>query len=205
MVTKIKLLELMSSRMFHDLAGPIGAVSNSIEFLEEDNPNIKEKALSIIKSSACESIARLKFFRQAYGTVGEREVYLVNLREVVDEFVSSSKIKVKWTIEDRPINCYVAKSVLNLIIIAMGCLIHGGVVEIEQLEKDVKLSLQGNNCGFNDNTKYLLSGDIANITLTSANIQIYYTNIMIEEARSELRINKKDEELEFLIFSSNRG
>jgi len=202
MVTKIKLLELMSARMFHDLAGPIGAVSNSVEFLDEDNQNIKEKALAIIKSSANESIARLKFFRQAYGTVGEREVYLSNLAPIVDEFLSESKVKVNWVTKDSPVNCYVAKALLNLIIISMNCLIHGGAIAVEQLDNAIKLVLQGAACSLSDDTRYLLKGDLSNIALVSANVQVYYTYMMLEEAMAELRINQNDQGLEFLILSS---
>ena len=45
MVTTVKLLELMSARIFHDLAGPIGAINNSVDFFEDNNPIIKEKAM----------------------------------------------------------------------------------------------------------------------------------------------------------------
>lgn len=201
MITKLKLLELMSSRMFHDLAGPVGAVYNSIEFLEEDNQAIKDKALSIIKSSSSESIVRLKFFRQAYGTVGEPEVYLTNLTSIVDDFASTTKVKINWQINANPVNCYIAKVILNFIIIGINNLIHGGSITIEQQEDKIRILLQGRDYVFSEDSRYLLQGDISNIELTSANIQIYYTHMMIDEAKATLQINKKEHELEFLLLN----
>ena len=199
MITKLKLLELMSSRMFHDLAGPVGAVYNSIEFLEEDNQSIKDKALSIIKSSSSESIVRLKFFRQAYGTVGESEVYLTNLTNIVNDFVSTTKVKVNWQIKETSVNCYIAKAILNFIIIGITNLIHGGVIIVEQQDNNIRLLLQGRDYIFSEDYGYLLQGDLTNIALTSANIQIYYTHMMIDEAKATLQINKREHELEFLL------
>jgi histidine phosphotransferase ChpT len=203
MISQIKLLELISARMFHDLAGPIGAVHNSIEFLEEESQAIRDKALKIIKSSAEEAISRLKFFRQAYGTIGDREVYLDSFIPQVEDFLRSSKLKISWDLQEKPINSYIAKAIINLIIIAMGSLIYGGVVEIKQLDNGVKLLLKGKDFIFNDDTSYLLEGDLSNITLSSANIQIYYTHMMIEAAKAKLFITKRAQELEFLVLNQD--
>ena len=199
MISRIKLLELMSARMFHDLAGPIGAVHNSVEFLGEGNEIIKEKALNIIKSSSGEAIIRLKFFRQAYGTVGESKVYLNNIASLVDDFLKNTKLKITWKIQEQLVSSYIAKAIMNLIVIATGSLIHGGEVIVEQLNNGVKLLLHGDSFIFNDDTEHLLAGEVSNITLSSANIQIYYTYMMIEFAKAKLSISKRKQDLEFLV------
>lgn len=201
MITTIKLLELMSARMFHDLAGPIGAVNNSVEFLEEDNQHIKDKALKIIKSSASESIVRLKFFRQAYGTVGDKEVHLEDFIPLIKEFLISTKIKIECEFNSDAIDYYMAKVMLNLIIISSSCLIYGGVIKIIQLDNGIKILFQNENFLFNDDISFILNGDLSNITLSSANIQIYYTHLIIKEASATLTITKHKDELEFLIIN----
>jgi len=91
MIDQIKLLELMSARMFHDLAGPIGAINNSLEFFDEENENIRNKAVEITKSSSAEAVLRLKFFRQAYGILNDKEVSVADIEALIEEFLTKPK------------------------------------------------------------------------------------------------------------------
>lgn len=199
MYSKVKLLELMTSRMFHDLAGPVGATYNSVEFLNEENQSIRDKAINIIKSSSHESIIRLKFFRQVYGTFNDEEVYLNNFKQLVEEFLSSTKLKVKWNLVNIPISGYLTKAILNFVVIALGILIHGGELIIEQSEERILISLRANNYIFSEDTKLLLEGDISFVPLTSSNIQIYYTFLMLEEAKAKLHISSTSEGVDFVV------
>ena len=137
MINTTKLLELMSARMFHDLAGPVGAVSNSLEFLTEDNPVIREKAMELIHSSSDESILRLKFFRQAYGTINDKEFDLHNLFNLISEFVANTKVTLEWNIKDSLVSSYVAKVLMNLVIISLNAMIQGGVLSFENQERKI--------------------------------------------------------------------
>jgi histidine phosphotransferase ChpT len=201
MVESIKLLELMSARMFHDLAGPVGAVNNSIDFIEEDNPAIKEKALKLVKISSHEAILRLKFFRQAYGNLGENEINLNIIRDLINEFIENSKVTLNWQVEDINVGSYIAKTILNFVIIALASMIQGGILIIEYQVDQLKITFQANNIIFSQETKFLLTGDLSYINLSSANIQIYYTYMMLKEAKANLKINQSAEKLEFTITS----
>jgi histidine phosphotransferase ChpT len=199
MTVKIELLELMSARMFHDLAGPVGAIHNSIDFFEEDNQEIREKALSIIKSSSHEAILRLKFFRQAYGNFGDTEIYLNVVHEIMRDFLESRKISLEWESDIDKVESYVAKVILNFIIISLGVIIQEGVFSIKCSKDQIKIVMRGGHLIFNNETKNLLEGNLESISLSSANIQVYYTYMMMQEAGAKLLINKKEEEIEFIL------
>jgi histidine phosphotransferase ChpT len=200
MVTTIKLLELISARMFHDLAGPMGAVSNSIEFFEEDDPLIKEKALNLMKSSANESILRLKFFRQAYGAMHDDEVYLSTAHNLIKDFLEGNKVKLHWNIADNIVNSYIAKALLNFVIIALNSMIQGGDLIFDQHQSgSILVTLKGSNLIFTEETNLLLEGNLKYTTLTSANVQVYYTYLMLKEAKAKLSVNKATNEIQFII------
>lgn len=200
MIEQIKLLELMSARMFHDLAGPIGAVNNSLEFFEEENPNIREKALEIVKSSSAESILRLKFFRQAYGPANDSEIAINDIKPIVQDFLKLTKVTLTWNSSDLGmINSYAAKTILNFIIIALGTMIHGGNLGITKTNKELKINFNGKNMIFPDETKMLLNGELSHITLSSANIQLYYTHMAINSAKHKLQINQTTDNIEFIL------
>jgi len=66
------ILELMASKVCHDLISPIGAVNNGIEFLTEMGPDAGEEVTDLIAFSASQASAKLKAFRMAYGVGGGR-------------------------------------------------------------------------------------------------------------------------------------
>lgn len=64
------IIELLASRICHDLISPVGAVANGIEFLEEVGPDAGQDAINLISYSAAQASAKLQAFRLAYGAGG---------------------------------------------------------------------------------------------------------------------------------------
>lgn len=60
--------DLVCARVLHDLVGPVGAIGNGVELLEELGPSAD--ALGLIGDSARQTADRLKLFRLAYGAGG---------------------------------------------------------------------------------------------------------------------------------------
>lgn len=66
----VRILELLASRICHDIISPVGAINNGVEFMEETGPEGAGDALELIKFSAEQASAKLKAFRMAYGAGG---------------------------------------------------------------------------------------------------------------------------------------
>lgn len=64
------ILELLASRICHDLISPVGAVHNGIEFLEDMGLENGAEAINLIAQSAQIATARLQAFRLTYGAGG---------------------------------------------------------------------------------------------------------------------------------------
>ena len=64
------LMELLSSRICHDLVSPVGAINNGLEFMEDmaDDEEGRKEATNLIAHSATAAGARLMAFRLAYGS-----------------------------------------------------------------------------------------------------------------------------------------
>jgi histidine phosphotransferase ChpT len=60
--------DLVCARVLHDLVGPVGAINNGLELLEDMGPSAD--ALGLIGNSARQTADRLKLFRLAYGAGG---------------------------------------------------------------------------------------------------------------------------------------
>lgn len=66
----LRVIEIVSSKICHDLISPIGAVSNGIEFMADMGGDADEEALGLISYSAAQASAKLKALRLAYGGGG---------------------------------------------------------------------------------------------------------------------------------------
>lgn len=65
-----EILELLASRICHDLISPVGAVHNGVEFLQEMGAEAGGEAIDLIAHSAEMAAAKLQIFRLAYGAGG---------------------------------------------------------------------------------------------------------------------------------------
>jgi histidine phosphotransferase ChpT len=63
----MRVCELLTARLCHDLAGPIAAIGNGAELLDDEDPDFVRQAASLIGASAATASKRLQLFRFAYG------------------------------------------------------------------------------------------------------------------------------------------
>ena len=67
----LDLAALLCSRVCHDVIGPVGAIINGLEMLDENqDAEMRGFALDLIKTSAEKTSARLQFCRLAFGAAG---------------------------------------------------------------------------------------------------------------------------------------
>jgi len=70
--TKIAaVVELLASRICHDVISPVGAINNGIELMQELGPDGIEDGIELIGYSAEQAAAKLAAFRLAYGAGGK--------------------------------------------------------------------------------------------------------------------------------------
>lgn len=83
------LAALLCTRLCHDLAGPVGAISAGVELLaDEPDPGFVAEASALLRHSAEASSARLKFLRAAFGEPG-RSSLSGPARSLIEGYVRS--------------------------------------------------------------------------------------------------------------------
>ena len=182
----VEIAEMLATRLCHDLTGPIGAVNNGAEFLEDDEFGMADDAMGLIISSAKEAVARLQFYRHAYGKQSQAgEASLSEKKQLVADFLSSGKVKLDWpdTMTDAcPIfvsNVF-AQLLLNMIIIVNATLLKGGVLSVsidEDLSsKEVTLSVTATGDMIkNDKEINAILEGYSSIALSPQTVQVYLT------------------------------
>lgn len=119
-----RVLELLASRICHDLVSPVGAVNNGIELMREMDAAMADDALDLIESSIGQAAARLKLFRLAYGAAGsETLVGFQDIKSTFEGWVGASRTTVNWNgrtdFSDMPKGF--AKALLNVLVLAEEC------------------------------------------------------------------------------------
>ncbi len=128
------LASLLCSRLCHDLLSPVGALSNGLELLaDEQDPEMRQRCFELLEQSARISADKLRFFRLAFGAAGgfDEMVPLGDARAVVDALVANNaRIEVLWQLSGDSMPKATVKVLLNFALMAIEALVRGGMIEI---------------------------------------------------------------------------
>lgn len=130
----LELAALISSKICHDVIGPVGAIYNGLEILDEDDDEkAKSYALDVIRNVTETASARLQFARFAFGAAGSAGamIDLATAEQISRGFIGNAKHKLTW----KGVAGYMAKDkvklLLNLVASAMTALPRGGEIIVE--------------------------------------------------------------------------
>lgn len=119
------LIQLLYTRISHDLAGPSGTVYNGAELLTE-TPSQSGEMVPFIMESANALISRLKFFRQAFGIPGAQA------EDATAGYLETLSADI------RMVGCCENQLQKVLVMVGANALIYGGKIEV--LENKIKFT-----------------------------------------------------------------
>ena len=194
--TDLELAALISSKICHDVIGPVGAIYNGLEILDEDDDTeAKNYALDVIRNVTEQASARLQFARFAFGAAGSAgaQIDLGTAEQISRGLVSQGKHRLVW----RGMPGHMAKDkvklLLNLIASAITALPRGGEIEVGiagSLDKpNFTLRCQGTGARPPQYlADYVAGGQPPQLDAMS--IQAYYTWRLAASSRMRLEIAK---------------
>ncbi|MGE0626644.1 MAG: histidine phosphotransferase family protein [Hyphomicrobiaceae bacterium] len=199
--TDLELAALISSKICHDVIGPVGAIGNGLEILEEDTDlDAQSYALDLIRNVTEQASAKLQFARFAFGAAGSAgaTIDLATAADLSRGFVGENKHKLIWN----SITGYMAKDrvklLLNLVASAISALPRGGEIQVDvagTVEQPVfRLICRGNAARPPQHLGEFLSG--VNVPeLNAMTIQAYYTWRLSGSANMALEIGRHDADI----------
>ena len=204
-----KLAEMLCTRLCHDLTGPIGAVNNGAEFLEDEGFDMENDAVKLILSSAHEAVARLMFYRQAYGRVGDSgETCLADKKKLATDFFASSKVKLDWPDSHTDasgvsISQKTGRLILNLLVIAGASLIRGGTLSVRvtgsESTKQVSVIAMGDTVKLDADMLTILKGNGTDSMLSPKSAQPFLAVKLAQEVGANLALELTSERLEMVV------
>ena len=130
----LELAALISSKICHDLIGPVGNINNGLEILDdEDDPSSRDYALDVIRNVTETASARLQFARFAFGATDSAgaKIDLTTAEELSRGLIGNGKHKLAWRGLKGQIAKDKAKLLLNLVAIAPTAIPRGGEIVVE--------------------------------------------------------------------------
>jgi histidine phosphotransferase ChpT len=195
--TDLELAALISSKICHDIIGPVGAIYNGLEILDEDDDDAEAKsyALDVIRNVTEQASARLQFARFAFGAAGSAgaQIELGTAEQISRGLIGSGKHKLVWQSPPGQMAKDRVKLLLNLIASAITALPRGGEIEavIEGALANPSFTLRCRGAGARPPqylTDYVGTGQPP--PLDAMSIQAYYTWRLATLLRMHLAIVK---------------
>lgn len=200
------MAELLCTRLCHDLTGPIGAVNNGAEFLAEEGFNLQSQAVELITSSAFSAVARLQFYRFAYGRVRDQgEANLSDRQKMATDFFADSKITLDWPDNHTDaagvsISQKMSRLLFNMLIISSGSLMRGGTISVrittpDEYNKRLTVEAEGPSLKWDGDIEKILSDQIPLEELSPKNVQFFFTRQLAKEIEAEFVCDVADDKL----------
>jgi histidine phosphotransferase ChpT len=176
----MRVLELLASRICHDLISPVGAIGNGLELLEEMGAQVGEEAVKLIGHSSEQASRRLKLFRVCYGAAGaDGNLTCDDVLTTARDYLAGSRVSLSWeaaplkSIPDLPKGT--AKVLLNAVLIAVEALVHGGTINVLRECNTLSIQAEGRGAGQRSEAWPALNGDIPTSELSARSIHPHVT------------------------------
>lgn len=191
----IRVVELLCSRLCHELVSPVGAINNGVELIEEMGAEMADEAIGLIAHSADQASRRLRLLRLAYGAAGSDKSGLQEAAQAGEAYFAESRIKLEWPPggleRNGPLPAGTGKVLLNLVILAEEALAYGGrIVVAPDPDGHPSVTALGRNAGLRAESIQALSGEVAVESLTPRTVHAYVTGRFAQHLNLKLKTHQ---------------
>lgn len=215
-VLDIRILELLSARMCHDLISPVSAINNGIELVTEIEDDMRGEAMSLIGDSAQAASSLLQFYRAALGSARSADggpLGVSEARKRALEALGGGRIEIDWADAGSAAPSFVAgrnvKLLLALVMLAHDVLPGAGQITVRlTLEGAVAAAeVSAAKEGFIVSEEFAaaIDGSVAPETLTPKTVTGAYTRLLAETLGTSLDCDMEPGHAAFRVRLSDLG
>lgn len=164
---ELAAVELLCSRLCHDLISPVAAINNGVELLEEmgTSPQAGGDAMDLIADSATAAARRLSLFRLAFGAAGGQGTMAErDARAALQGWFAGGRVRLAWELPAQDWPPGMLKAALIGALVAEESLPRGGSLRLSPIPQGLCLSAEGPGCGLWPEAAAVLTGEGAQET-----------------------------------------
>ncbi|PHR59747.1 MAG: hypothetical protein COA43_08620 [Robiginitomaculum sp.] len=192
-LTAGNLAALLCARICHDLVSPVGALTAALEvFDDDDNIDMRDDAMELIRLSAGQASAKLQFLRLAFGAGGSAPgiVGTEELKRLTFGVYGSAKATIDWQIKVDGLDKSAARLLLNLVMLAVMSVPRGGDIvvsaDVGAEKTSLKLVCTGPKARLDIAVVSTLGGGAPELGFDGRSIQPFYTGMIARESGGEV-------------------
>lgn len=198
----LDLAALLCSRVCHDAVGPVGAIVNGLELLDEDDSaETRELALDLIRKSSRQASARLQFARIAFGAAGSAgsSVDTGYAQQLTTQFLQDEKVTLNWTAPRLFVEKNRVKLLMNLVVIALTTIPLGGTIDVT-MDGDAEnpvfnVLAKGPKPRLGQHVLELLAGRSETGAVDAHGFQVFYTGAIARACTMKVTIDLDETEV----------
>lgn len=183
----MRVCELLMARVCHDFAGPIAAIGNGAELLDDDDPEFVRQAATLIGQSAGTAAKRLQLFRFIYGfsagAIAGPPPHLL-----ATEYFAGGGVSCDYADAVRQLGLAWQRLGCNLLLIAAEALPRGGRIALTARAGGVTVGAAGEGPGPSVEIGDALSLNAASDALTSRTVGAYFAGLLARSLGVQLRV-----------------
>lgn len=177
-VIDIRVLELLTSRLCHEISGPIAAINNGIELLAEEDPDFQQDALALVGDSARRASSQLQFYRFAYGFSCDSAMVGTAPQDLAKLFFAPTRMACDYSDGVRALPLASQKLACNLLLVGAEILSRGGSLALSDSPGGLDLQATGDGAFLSPEVSAALMVATPVSALTSRTIQPYFTGLL---------------------------
>lgn len=192
----LRVAELLASRLCHDLVGPIGAVSNGMELMADEEFGMADDALALATNSASQATQLLQFYRLAYGMAGSRQGSdLTPLADLATGYLLHKKAQLDWPSDQRPgdLPDGAGKLLLNMIALGVEALPRGGTIGVSAANGpgcSLEVKAVGSDAALREDAASSLAESVQVDDLSPRNVHGYFTRVVAQRLGATLQVEQ---------------
>jgi hypothetical protein len=199
------LAQMISAKFSHELSGILGAIKNSVDFIDNPNDSIKNQSVRLASSAANSAVIRLRFFRELYG-YSDEPLSIANIERLANDFFSEKHIKISFEDLDSLHSSWRtsnhAKLFLCAAVLSQAHLPSGGTIRMDCGIDEVWVRASGDFISFsNDSKRSILTDPRRNSFMSIWNVHEHYARQLADELALRISISEQDEVVSYRIFS----
>ena len=181
----IRILELLAARLCHDLAGPIAAITNGAELLDDEDPDFVRQAGTLIGDSAGTAAKRLQLFRFVYGfSAGGIAGPPPHL--LASEYFAGGSVTCNYRETVRALDGSWQRLGCALLLLAGEGLPRGGTICLDAAGEAVAVTADGEGARLSDEATAALLLQTPVEALTSRTVGAYFAGLLARQLQRRL-------------------
>ncbi len=202
----LRITQLLCSRLCHDLVGPVGAINNGIELIE-DAPDMLDESLALLSNSAKQASRRLAFYRIAFGFGGGASANtnsgsFKEARRLAQDFLAEGNVTLDWpesTGEGGALPKNAAKLLMNMVLLGVAALPRGGSLKVGLTAQsdalEISVTAQGQGAGLREDIQAAIAPGFSTNDLTAHNVQSQFATRLALSVGAAIKVsqNSSDE------------